>query len=457
MKIIVESSQILTLFSLVKFSFFPTTALAKCGTWATKECRGDTDIRYDPSVSSDLEDLDPLYKHFEGLWIGTASRYDGNLNLYEPQLVPDNPLYSRGVRPYLNIGVDAFWNITLKGPRYYRHDITVWPAPDPSFCVDVPGFSNSLVPDGICGINGHAVASDVYKSSSHEKLSKIEQILGTGAYTSPPGSQGYTLPLGDQTLYESTLIQQVTISAQNTIFSTDFNSVSLVGVVFFFNRGPGVLQTLQLKMDMVKVQNEEEFLAKIVESYDAHNITNNNRKEFTLPVPAGGGLVQPFPTEMDWATRDPELSKSPYKEESIVKTGVVVGFTVAGAMMIIIAIVAFYMMRIRKLKRSAQQKFALSQSVIDLSAINKINPSELTELFNQIDNGAEDGGNGVISMEELRRYIDSNEDTKMTQNEFDVLFASVDLDRNGEIAFTEFCAFIGELTKLGSEEAFNDD
>ena len=29
MKIIVQSSQILTLFSLVKFSFFPTTALAK--------------------------------------------------------------------------------------------------------------------------------------------------------------------------------------------------------------------------------------------------------------------------------------------------------------------------------------------------------------------------------------------------------------------------------------------
>lgn len=62
------------------------TSALKCGiTGVTKACLGDTDIRYDPNVSYDLKDQNPIWEAIEG-WYEMDMVYfneDGTLRTLE--------------------------------------------------------------------------------------------------------------------------------------------------------------------------------------------------------------------------------------------------------------------------------------------------------------------------------------------------------------------------------------
>lgn len=153
----------------------------KCGTWATEDCIGDTDIRYDPDASTDLLDLHPLYKGFEGLWIGNFTTYDSMKVPASPGQVPPGP-GGRGANPYPGENILAFWNVTVSGSRFYQHDLYVYSPADEDFCAEeLPeGFKN-VQDDGECGVNGYASAGEVFRTSTHEIDEISVNIKGTGS------------------------------------------------------------------------------------------------------------------------------------------------------------------------------------------------------------------------------------------------------------------------------------
>jgi len=66
-------------------------------------------------------------------------------------------------------------------------------------------------------------------------------------------------------------------------------------------------------------------------------------------------------------------------------------------------------------------------------------PDELHAAFEKIDTAA--GGDGFISQNELKAYLEA-ENGAMPNDEFEILFRSIDLDGSGSIDFEEFCTFL---------------
>ena len=145
-------------------------AAKKCGTWATEDCIGDIDKRYDPDTSPNLVDLHPLYEKMDGYWVGTHTSYDADKNPWESNIgFPYTP------------GAGAFMNISVSGTRFYQHEIYLFSKASQSFCESeipsTPGWSPYVWDDGVCGVNGFATASEIFRTSTHE-LNEISVTIG---------------------------------------------------------------------------------------------------------------------------------------------------------------------------------------------------------------------------------------------------------------------------------------
>ena len=154
-------------------------AAKKCSTWATEDCIGDIDIRYDPDASTNLVDLHPLYKEMQGLWVGTFTNYDGSNNVATIKQFSPGP--GRPENPYPQDSFLAFWNVSVSGSRFYQHDLYVYAPADSDFCAEeVPPGNKNVLGDGLCGVNGYASAGEVFRTSTHEKDEISRTVAGTG-------------------------------------------------------------------------------------------------------------------------------------------------------------------------------------------------------------------------------------------------------------------------------------
>lgn len=80
-------------------------------------------------------------------------------------------------------------------------------------------------------------------------------------------------------------------------------------------------------------------------------------------------------------------------------------------------------------------------------------PEDLAREFRLIDSGTNEGGDGVISREELWTFMTSGKlGGEITRSDFDALFKAIDEDGNGTVDFTEFCRFLGRCTEYLGEE-----
>ena len=151
-------------------------AAKKCSTWATEDCIGDIDKRYDPDSSPNLVDLHSLYEKMDGYWVGTGATYNSNKTLWE----------ANWVSPYSWGNSDRLLNITVSGTRFYQHEISIASKAPQEFCEsELPTFEGyPPIPyvwdDGVCGINGIAVASETFRTSTHELNEISVTIGGTG-------------------------------------------------------------------------------------------------------------------------------------------------------------------------------------------------------------------------------------------------------------------------------------
>ena len=78
---------------------------------------------------------------------------------------------------------------------------------------------------------------------------------------------------------------------------------------------------------------------------------------------------------------------------------------------------------------------------INRSSRRSLTPDALLSEFKRIDADVEDG---KLSQEELWQFLSDGKAGEMSRNDFDALFAAMDLDKNGSVDFLEFCAFMGQ-------------
>jgi hypothetical protein len=62
------------------------------------------------------------------------------------------------------------------------------------------------------------------------------------------------------------------------------------------------------------------------------------------------------------------------------------------------------------------------------------------------------GKDGYIQKEELWTFVSSGKAGDMNINDFDALFAAMDIDKNGKVDFMEFCAFMSLCGEAFTEE-----
>lgn len=430
----------------------------KCGTWATERCIGEIDKRYDPNNSPNLADLHPLYGKMDGYWLGTYTSYEPTTKT--PWVAKYPTMYEIKKVPY-------YLNISVSGTRFHEHHAIFMSKAAQSFC-ESPNQPYYTFPldNGICGVNGWVRLADLYRASTHELNDVSVTVKGTGYLSEcEPGLCGGTgKPVEDNVFYagDFQVAEDNPTSFHHVklyFFASDYNSFFMEKAIYTetnqvfdqFSEGEGNFERI----------SESEFIAGIEEAMNTYNLTKTYRDGILnkLPLQAGECFLGPCPTEDDWARVDPNLSESPYQEQYKVKTGVVAGFTIMAAVLLIAGIIAFYQWRINKLKEAAKHKFArrMSQSTKKLVSGNDssgVTPKDLIDTFNRIDCGEEDGGNGLISKDELWAYISDMKDgsvvkkeSVMTQKEFDVLFESIDKDHSHQIDFAEFCAFIAEVNR----------
>ena len=64
----------------------------------------------------------------------------------------------------------GFINISVRGTRFYQHNVFVYPAADAAFCNQtVPKGKRNAFGAGLCGVNGGAKSFEAFGTSSYEK------------------------------------------------------------------------------------------------------------------------------------------------------------------------------------------------------------------------------------------------------------------------------------------------
>lgn len=218
------------------------------------------------------------------------------------------------------------------------------------------------------------------------------------------------------------------------------------------------------KATMRKVETEQEWFETMDQVFTETNLPDTaltpalDSPYFKKPFdPAATNPKAPecfggvCPSEEDWRTYDPEYRTSPYVEPPGVLTG---GFiAVVSVASILIALAIFYVVYKRGVERREQRlKEAVMGSIakqMGMTTNRELSPDELEEMFNSID--ADHNGN--LSREEIKELVTKAGMVEMSERDYDILIASIDLDGNGTLSFAEFCAFYASIPV---QDNFND-
>ena len=205
-----------------------------------------------------------------------------------------------------------------------------------------------------------------------------------------------------------------------------------------------------------KVDTEQEWFEAMDQVFTESNLPDTaiipelDSPNFKRPFdPAASNPMAPecfagvCPSEEEWRTYDPEYRKSPYVEPPGVLTG---GFIAAVSVAsILIALAIFYVIYKRGVeRRELRLKEAVMGSIakqMGMATNKELTPDELEEMFNKID--ADHNGN--LSREEIKELVTQAGLVEMSERDYDILIASIDLDGNGTLSFAEFCAFYASI------------
>jgi len=428
-----------------------------CGHWAYEDCLGDDDKRYDDSVSYDLKSFSPLWGNIEGYWVGTTTFRDQNNKVLEPGTFNlSAPGTASSAIPYAHDNITTFRWYSVQGTRFIVQQVNMFSAPPPAFCEANPDNSTNVIDfnvsgSAVCGTHGFLDVGQRFFAATHEKDGRAFETFATGPYDNQQSKRHTAfISAATEDVFQSLAsadgglgLEQLKLTAfDHYVFSPSFTDYTFTHALFM--RVPQLSPLIFARQEsaMQKQNSKEEFVAKFKAAMADKNIPLWIRDQIPILGTADcvEAFAQPCPTKTDWAKYDAKLTDSPYQEQHNIKVSVVIGFSILGAVLLLAFVVIVYELRIRSVKKSAHKKMARHLAALQ-------GHDELVNTFKRLDMGeGEEGGNGLISKDEFRKYI-QDEQIELTEKEFDTFFKEADADHSGQIDFGEFCALVGLIRR----------
>lgn len=441
----------------ILLSLFPQqSASFKCGIkGVTSRCIGDTDIRYNPDVSYDLKELDFFWKLLEGLYVGDHCIYlaDGTpqSKVYLPGLPKEG-----GFGSWDGCNHKFFLNITFNGSRYYRHEYMVLKHnADGPGGLQLPGF---VYPIDFFG------TSTFQKNAEIKKLGTIGGYPRGGNFTVDTANQLTLIPVGnksyialtdnnnssgeDPELYES--IQCVDSECNQISLYIEGYKLLVDGTraVDYSERASGI------KVD------KDTWMEELGKAFTKYNVPPPNNPFTEIPGFDSKGFTQPFdpatsdsapechtldcPTEEDWKEQDPYLGTSPYIEPF---GDLNIAFVIPVPILILYVIYTrFLEHRENRLKDDMLRSIANSMGITKSKELKR---KDLQKMFDMVD----DDNNGILEKSEVKSLVDEAGVGHMSEKDFEILFAAIDLDGDGTLDFMEFSAFFQSIAVADTDAA----
>ncbi|KAL7572810.1 hypothetical protein ACA910_014667 [Epithemia clementina (nom. ined.)] len=441
-------SMIKRLVGILLVSLFARASGTDCGKWFSSDCLADSDKRYDKGYTNDIKEQQSFWKQYEGYWINEFFQVNNPITGKDFT----QPSFFNPKMPYTGIPYKlrrAFYNESIVGSRFYSNRVYIYPPADEIFCNQtIPeGFLN-VIGNGQCGVNGYSEDAGVYGTSSYEKDGRIQFLRSTGKYGANANPNSNMTAVDELTFFFASTIEAT--GFVNVFTGTFLNNLTQIsGTQSSFVQGLPNNPILNTQVFLMTKVTREEWLAAIEQEYETANVLPEDRIDVA-------GIQGCFSgdaclTEEEWCTADPECSSSPYQEpDGTLKAGPIVGIVLAGVVVAVALIVAYFEHKIRQLRKQARHDFArrVAQSVTLTPGSRQLSPEALAAEFKKIDQDK----NGTISNEELWEFVSSGKLGEMTRPEFDALYAVMDADGNGTVDFLEFCAYMS-LCKADFNEA----
>jgi len=417
----------------------------------TKPCIGDSDIRYDPDVSYNLEDQDDYWKRAGGLYMGETVSYtaEGDKRSVAYLASAAEAMRKNKLGTYDFSKMKTFTNTTISGSRLRAHQYHV-----------AKHNGDGVVP----GFPGVIFADDAYYTSSFEKDGSIlalaiNELFGQEIIVSEDVSVIH--PIENRAIMELTSSGNIT----QTSYCLDENCDQRVQNNDFFTTDPETgkrITRIFVRRTMRRV-NKDEWMSEFNQALNDFNIPSPDSPFIAVPGFNGPNFVQPFdastadiapecytlvcPTEDMWKQRDPVLGTSPYVEPDGIHTGGFIAIITIAS--IIIACAIFYCIYKRGVEaREKRVKVAVLKSMaqsMNITTSKALSPTELQSMFKKID----EDGNGNLSKDEVKGLVDEAGVANMSDRDYATLFSSIDLDGNGTLDFVEFCNL---FTSMGVED-----
>lgn len=448
--------------------------------WWSNRCNSKGDIRYDPTVSADIEALNPLFGKSTGFWEGILTYYEeggDGFKRTQPSWSIEGLPNGLGPKPYSFNNIKIFFNVTASGTRLEQHYVVIHEPAPLSFCIipppelppPAPVFKNTAN-DGICGINGHMWGADAFKVSTHEKSDVLLGVAGTFA---PPGMKykDKTMSVGEYVL-SNVLYQDVDVVSTSWPTSSDEDELlyqsqtwtfdptadsALIELNNYFLGSSGSLSIDQkILHKMTRVDDAETWLQNIEEAADAANVTDSTRKSITIPINTcivennPGCLKQTDSIWCEAGDASPLCGPTPYIENTTVNAVVVTTVAVVLSVSVVgIAAYALHRYFSRKQKRLIQLRMirGIAQNITISSAPGQLNAETLQKEFELIDR---DKG-GTITKDEMKQWLEDGKLGEISDKDFNSMWVAMDIDGDGAIDFVEFASF---LSSCG--EAFDE-
>jgi hypothetical protein len=142
---------------------------------------------------------------------------------------------------------------------------------------------------------------------------------------------------------------------------------------------------------------------------------------------------------------DPNCSESPYQEPAASLNGAGIAVIVI-CCSVAVATCLFFFYKWSKSKQEKRVKYHFAKKVVQnmsfVGSHENITPANLEKEFDRIDStGVADGS---ISREELKEFLSVGGTGMISDADFNILFASLDIHDRGNVNFLEFCAFLAK-------------
>ena len=421
------------------------TKTSRCKGTLTENCSEDK--RYNPGASPNLKANAESWFDYEGYWVGTMQVFD---NRGKPLMESFASKRFEHTLPYPRDNVDIFINRTIMETRYYESVYYVYkPASEEEFCsFAVPDESANVIGSGKCGINGYVQVGEKYGTSTHEKDGTASIFYANGRFHG--GNTGKVVPLDRDTFYGfvggNDGANYFEYSETESFSNDERTRISGSGQYFIKSDIPPYSENPLAESHIYEaVQvSKAAFVQKLRKAYSEKVVRGPDR----MPLISKGYCVDSdnCPTEDEFQRFDPLYTETPYKDGSRMKGGWIAYFVIWGALVSLGMLYGWHTRYVSQQAERYKHNFARRiASTIDFDGTHeKLSPAVLQQEFKRMDADQ----NGVLSKQEMKTFMKN----KMSDRDFEAMFAAIDLDHNGSVDFTEFCAFMGQIGALYDEE-----